>query len=70
MPQWVIVAEGTDGVPVVVREWVMGLQFVSIARVKSGEDTQVIFRDRWRAKRQQKLIPRALHARCVRLDRL
>jgi hypothetical protein len=38
--------------------------------VKRGEETAVTFRDRWRAKRQAKLLPRALHARCIRLDRL
>jgi hypothetical protein len=70
MPIWVIVASDSDGEPVVVREWVMGLQYASIDRVKRGEETAVTFRDRWRAKRQAKLLPRALHARCIRLDRL
>lgn len=70
MPQWVIVAEDEDGTPVVVREWVMGVQYVSIASVKAGEHAAVIFRDRRRAKRQALRFPREMHARCVRADRL
>lgn len=70
MPLWVIVAETTDGIPVVVREWVMGIQYAAISQVKAEQDCPVIFRDRWRAKRQARRLPRELHARCVRLDRL
>lgn len=70
MPDWVIVADDNDGEPLVLGEWVMGLKWSTVVAVKSGDAPVTIFRDRWRAKRQARNLPRELHARCVRLSRL
>lgn len=70
MPEWVIVGESSDGTPMVLSEWVMGEKWVEaeLARCRSVEFT--IFRDRWRAKRQSKRLPRTYAPRAIRLDRL
>lgn len=70
MPEWVIVSEDTDGEPLVLSEWIMGPRWRPIVSVKSGDASLVTFRDRWRAKRQARLLPRDAHARCVRLSRI
>lgn len=70
MPDWVIVAERSDGVPVVLCEWVMEHVWVPIATAKSIGTPPRRFRDRWRAKRQAWRFPRELAARAIRADRL
>lgn len=70
MPEWVIVGESSDGVPMVLADWVMGEQWVEAALARSRSVGFTIFRDRWRAKRQSKLIPRRWAPRAIRLDRL
>ena len=70
MPEWVIVADDADGEPLVLSEWVMGFKWASVVAAKSGDAAISVYRDRWRAKRQARKLPRDLHARCVRLSRL
>lgn len=70
MPEWVIVANGHDDTPVVLTEWIFTPMFLSIAVLKDERREPCVFRDRWRAKRQSVKLPRELHARCVRRDRL
>jgi hypothetical protein len=70
MPEWVIVGEANDGVPIVLADWIMGALWVTADAARRREVPFVIFRDRWRAKRQSKRIQRSLTPRAVRLDRL
>jgi hypothetical protein len=70
MPEWVIVGNGHDDLPVVLTEWVLSPMWSAIDVAKAGEREPCIFRDRWRAKRQALKLPRAMHARCIRRDRL
>lgn len=70
MPEWVIVGERDDGTPVVLADWIMGNHWVTAADARRRQVDFVIFRDRWRAKRQSKRLPRAYAPRAVRLDRL
>lgn len=70
MPEWVIVAESSDGIPIVLADWVMGVQWVRADAARRHEVDFSIFRDQWRAKRQSRLLPRSFSPRAIRLDRL
>jgi hypothetical protein len=70
MPEWVIVGESSDGVPMVLADWIMGAKWVDAELARSRSVDFTIFRDRWRAKRQSKRIPQTWAPRAIRLDRL
>lgn len=70
MPEWVIVGESTDGVPIVLADWIMGNHWVRAESARRREVEFTIFRDRWRAKRQSRRIDRKWAPRAIRLDRL
>lgn len=70
MPEWVIVGESREGQPVVLGDWVLGWYWVSIEDARARLVPFAIFRDRWRAKRQSKRVPREYAPRALRYDHL
>jgi len=70
MPAWVIVANSADGSPLVLTEWLFGPVWSDVAAAKALNPPPRLFRDRWRAKRQARQLPRSLTPRCVRYGRL
>jgi hypothetical protein len=70
MPAWVIVAESTDGIPIVLADWVLGETWVRADAARRRDVPIAIFRDRWRAKRQLRRLARAITPRTIRYDRL
>jgi hypothetical protein len=70
MPEWVIVGESSDGVPVVLADWILGESWVTAEGARKRQVAFTIFRDRWRAKRQSRRIAREWAPRAIRLDRL
>lgn len=70
MPAWVIVGERSDGEPVVLVDWVLTESWEPIAEVKTLHREPRLFRDRWRAKRQSRRMPREMAPRAIRYDHL
>lgn len=70
MPEWVIVGEDEMGAPVVLTGWVIGVTWMPIATVKEASIEPVVFRDRWRAKRQARRWFKDYGATCIHRERL
>jgi len=70
MPLYVIVAEDEHKIPVVLTEWIHGIEWIPITEARARRVTPRTFRDRWRAKRQSLRLPRGLVTRVIPLDRL
>jgi hypothetical protein len=70
MPEWVIVGVNERGDPLVLTDWIVNVEWTEIAAMKEAGLEPVIFRDRWRAKRQARRWFVDYKAMCIRRSRL
>lgn len=66
MPEWVIVGEDSDGLPVVVVEWIGELVTRNVFDVAIGAVPPAVFTSRWDAKRVLRKRNEWRKFRCVR----
>ena len=70
MPEWVIVAESTDGVPIVLAGWVMDEHWIRADAARQRAAAPAIFATRWGAKRTIRRLSKTVTPRAIRYDRL